>query len=92
MGYPILLFSLFLMTSVNLNGPVIPASIFYFFWNQVVLSIIFGQMVGHFARHLLKLAERKKWIDKESFFAFTVALAVNSLPSPLKLLIYLKTF
>ncbi|KAI9144447.1 Sodium/hydrogen exchanger family-domain-containing protein [Paraphysoderma sedebokerense] len=43
---------------------------------QVILAIILGVVIGYVARRLLRLSERGKLIDKESFLSFEIALAL----------------
>lgn len=47
---------------------------------QVILAIILGVVIGYGARRLLRLSERGKLIDKESFLSFEIALAVILFP------------
>lgn len=44
---------------------------------NILLSIVIGGVVGYIARKVLKFAEQRKLIDKESFLVFSVALAVS---------------
>lgn len=46
---------------------------------KIILSIIFGAVVGYYAREALRQAENSKLIDKESFVAFSFILAVLTL-------------
>ncbi len=48
---------------------------------QIIFSTIYGLIVGLLARYLLKLAERNKWIDTESFLSFFLALALFTIGS-----------
>lgn len=43
---------------------------------QIVLSIIVGVIVGVIGRIALKYATLKGWIDKESFLAYSIGLAL----------------
>lgn len=43
---------------------------------ECVVGAIFGFMIGYFARHSIKFAERKQLIDRESFLVFYFVLAV----------------
>ncbi|KAI3157110.1 hypothetical protein CBS147325_810 [Penicillium roqueforti] len=43
---------------------------------ECILGAIFGFAIGYFARHAIKLAERKGLIDRESFLVFYFVLAV----------------
>jgi sodium/hydrogen antiporter len=44
---------------------------------QILMSMILGGGIGYVARKLLKLAQRRDWIDKESLLGFSVALALT---------------
>lgn len=43
---------------------------------ECIAGAIFGFLIGYFARHSIKLAERKGLIDRESFLVFYFVLAV----------------
>ncbi|KAI9339612.1 Sodium/hydrogen exchanger family-domain-containing protein [Obelidium mucronatum] len=43
---------------------------------QVVLSVVIGIVAAYFGKRLLKTAERREWIDKESILSFSIALAL----------------
>jgi Na(+)/H(+) antiporter len=43
---------------------------------ECIFGAIFGFAIGYFARHAIKLAERKGLIDRESFLVFYFVLAV----------------
>lgn len=78
-GYPFLFLSLYL-----LNYPVGEAIGKWFYLNiayNIILSCIIGFVAGYVAKRLLKFAEGREWTDKESFFAYTLALAVSHLNS-----------
>ncbi|KAJ2844927.1 hypothetical protein GGI22_006721, partial [Coemansia erecta] len=50
---------------------------FYWIWcYNILLSVAIGIVVGYVARKLLRLAESYDLIDKESFLAFSIGLAV----------------
>ncbi|ORY49004.1 hypothetical protein BCR33DRAFT_714083 [Rhizoclosmatium globosum] len=43
---------------------------------QVCLSVILGTILAYLAKRVLKTAERRDWIDKESILSFSIALAL----------------
>ncbi|KAJ2381232.1 Na+/H+ antiporter, partial [Coemansia sp. RSA 2603] len=50
---------------------------FYWIWcYNILLSVVIGIVVGYVARKLLRWAESYDLIDKESFLAFSIGLAV----------------
>lgn len=57
-------------------GPAIGKWAYWIMAYNVLLSIVIGLIAGYIARKLLKYAEKKRFIDKESFLVFAVALAV----------------
>jgi sodium/hydrogen antiporter len=44
---------------------------------QIVLGTVYGATVGYMAKELLHWAENRKYVDRESFLVFAVALAVG---------------
>ncbi|KAJ3390979.1 hypothetical protein HDU84_006651 [Entophlyctis sp. JEL0112] len=44
---------------------------------QVVLSAVVGALIAYIAKRLLKTAERRDWMDKESILSFSIALTVR---------------
>ena len=46
---------------------------------QIVLAIAIGVFTGYGARKALMFVQARKWVDKESFLGFAIALAVRSL-------------
>jgi NhaP-type Na+/H+ or K+/H+ antiporter len=50
---------------------------FYDTWvYQIVVGALYGAVVGWVAKELLHWAEERKYVDRESFLVFAVALAV----------------
>lgn len=43
----------------------------------ILLSIVYGAVVGYVAKDLLHFAEERKYIDRESFLVFAITLAVS---------------
>jgi NhaP-type Na+/H+ or K+/H+ antiporter len=48
---------------------------------QIMLSVVYGAVVGWIAKELLHFAEERKYVDRESFLVFAVALAVSAVSS-----------
>jgi NhaP-type Na+/H+ or K+/H+ antiporter len=46
---------------------------------EVLLGIIIGALLGYSARKIMKFAERKKLIDRQSYVAQYVSLAILSI-------------
>lgn len=47
---------------------------------EICLSIVMGAVIGYIARKTLKEAEKREFIDHESFLAYGVGLTVRCLP------------
>ncbi|PGH32991.1 hypothetical protein GX50_04206 [[Emmonsia] crescens] len=92
LGYPFLFFAIYLIQFVGIGGNdgggvgegqfeggVTRAIALWFgeTWGYtIVLSVVYGAMVGWLAKELLHWAEEKKYIDRESFLIFAIALAL----------------
>ncbi|KAJ9300901.1 hypothetical protein DTO271G3_2065 [Paecilomyces variotii] len=84
LGYPFLFLGLYLLKYVGMggagttgNGGTAIAKWVYETWcYEILLSIAYGIAVGWLARDLLHWAEEKKYIDRESFLVFAIALAL----------------
>lgn len=51
---------------------------FYETWvYEILLSVIYGATVGWIAKEMLHWAEERKYVDRESFLVFAIALAVS---------------
>ncbi|KAK3817717.1 MAG: Sodium/hydrogen exchanger family-domain-containing protein [Benniella sp.] len=75
MGLPFLFLALYLLREPSTGTAI--AKWFYLVWAyQILLSIIIGGVIGAAARKLVKGAKNRKLIDKESFLAFSIALAL----------------
>ncbi|CAO3637853.1 unnamed protein product [Mucor fragilis] len=74
LGYPFLFLAIYLMQMDV--GPAIGKWAYWIMAYNVLLSIVIGLVVGFVARKLLKYAEQRRYIDKESFLVFAVALAL----------------
>ncbi|KAJ1765457.1 hypothetical protein LPJ74_006338 [Coemansia sp. RSA 1843] len=76
LGLPFLYFSLYLLNESYSTGHAI-GKWFYWIWcYNILLSVVIGIVVGYVARKLLRLAESYDLIDKESFLAFSIGLAI----------------
>jgi NhaP-type Na+/H+ or K+/H+ antiporter len=83
LGYPFLFLPLFLIKYVVLQPQTGGAGTavgmwFYDIWvYQILLGVMYGAVVGWIAKELLHFAEERKYVDRESFLVFAVALAVS---------------
>jgi sodium/hydrogen antiporter len=81
LGYPFLFLPLFLIQYVEGGEGQTGTAIgkwFYETWvYEIVLGTVYGAAVGWIAKELLHWAERKKYVDRESFIVFFIALAVS---------------
>ncbi|KAJ1799876.1 hypothetical protein LPJ59_001524 [Coemansia sp. RSA 2399] len=76
LGLPFLYFSLYLLNESYSTGHAM-GKWFYWIWcYNILLSVAIGIVIGYVARKLLRLAESYDLIDKESFLAFSIGLAV----------------
>ena len=87
LGYPFLFLALYIIKYTG-NGGAGQAggarlSMAYWFgetWGYVIiLSVVYGATVGWIAKELLHFAEERKFVDRESFLVFAIALAVGYL-------------
>lgn len=86
LGYPFLFLGLYLLKYVGMggagtsgNGGTAIAKWIYETWcYEILLSVAYGIVVGWLSRVLLHWAEEKKYIDRESFLVFAIALGVSS--------------
>ncbi|KAK4512345.1 H(+)-transporting V0 sector ATPase subunit d [Mucor velutinosus] len=74
LGYPFLFLAIYLLQMDV--GPAIGKWAYWIMAYNVLLSIVIGLVAGFVARKLLKYAEQRRFIDKESFLVFAVALAL----------------
>lgn len=75
LGYPFLFLAIYLMQKSV--GAAIGRWAYWIMAFQILLSIVIGFVVGYIARKLLKFAEQRNLIDKESFLVYSIALAVS---------------
>ncbi|KAL2007646.1 hypothetical protein VTN00DRAFT_7628 [Thermoascus crustaceus] len=84
LGYPFLFFGIYLLKYIGMGGEgttggagkAIALWIYETWCYTVILSVVYGITVGWLARELLHWAEEKKYIDRESFLVFAIALAL----------------
>jgi NhaP-type Na+/H+ or K+/H+ antiporter len=82
LGYPFLFFALYLIKYIGLGATEGGAGDaiglwFAFTWGYtIILSIIYGAVVGWVAKELLHFAEERNYVDRESFLVFAIALAL----------------
>lgn len=76
MGFPFLFLAIYLLNSHSDTGAAV-GKWFYLTWcYQLLLSIVIGVIVGWVARRLLYEAERRNFIERQSFLVFAIALAL----------------
>nr|ODN82429.1 Na+/H+ exchanger AnNHA1 [Cryptococcus depauperatus CBS 7841] len=77
-AFPFLYISLYLLLDKSPGHAV--GEWFYMTWcYEIVLGIIIGSLLGFTARKFMKFAERKRLIDRQSYVAQYVSLAVLSI-------------
>ncbi|KAL1306568.1 hypothetical protein AAFC00_005254 [Neodothiora populina] len=84
LGYPFLFLPLFLIKYIGDGGAGQTGgagkAIGYWFgetWGyEILLSIVYGAVVGWIAKDLLHFAEKRKYVDRESFLVFAITLAL----------------
>ncbi|KAK2813295.1 hypothetical protein FQN50_000609 [Emmonsiellopsis sp. PD_5] len=82
LGYPFLFFAIYLIRYVGGGedeGGAGKAMALWFgeTWAYtILLSVVYGAVVGWLAKETLHWAEEKKFVDRESFLVFAVALAL----------------
>lgn len=84
LGYPFLFLPLYLIKYVlhggvgHGNGGTAVGMWFYETWvYEIILGVLYGATVGWIAKELLHWAESRKYVDRESFLVFAIALAVS---------------
>jgi NhaP-type Na+/H+ or K+/H+ antiporter len=79
LGYPFLFLALYLIKYNDQEHGVSTTLGLWFgdTWGYtILLSAIYGAVVGWLAKELLHWAEEKKFVDRESFLVFAIALAL----------------
>ena len=85
LGYPFLFLPLYLIKYVgygglgqNKNAGNAVGEWFGETWGYIVLlSVVYGAVVGWIAKELLHWAEERRYVDRESFLVFAITLAVS---------------
>jgi len=85
LGYPFLFLPLYLIKYTHDNGAGQTGgagkAIGYWFgetWGyEILLSVLYGAVVGWIAKELLHWAEERKYVDRESFLVFAITMAVS---------------
>ncbi|KAJ3413831.1 hypothetical protein HDV05_007431 [Chytridiales sp. JEL 0842] len=75
LGTPFLFLAIYLQRIPN-SGQAVGEWIYKVMLYQVAVSIALGAILAYLARKMLKLAERRQWIDKESILSFSISLAL----------------
>jgi len=87
LGYPFLFLALYLIKYTGYDG-VLPLGVtggggkaialwFYETWcYTIILSVVYGAVIGWIAKELLHWAEERRYVDRESFLVFAITLAV----------------
>jgi NhaP-type Na+/H+ or K+/H+ antiporter len=89
LGYPFLFLPLYLIQHVGGGGLGSDHSVknaiglwFGETWGYtIILSVVYGAVVGWIAKELLHWAEEKQYVDRESFLVFAITLAVSTFPN-----------
>lgn len=83
LGYPFLFLPLYLIQYIGSHGDLDgKASTAVGLWfgetlgYTIILSVIYGAVVGWVAKELLHWAEERKYVDRESFLVFAITLAL----------------
>lgn len=82
LGYPFLFFALYLIKYVGSGATSGGAGDamglwFAFTWGYtIILSILYGAVVGWVGKELLHWAEERNYVDRESFLVFAIAIAL----------------
>lgn len=84
LGYPFLFLALYLLKytehgGLGQSGGVSKAMGYWFgeTWGYtIILGVAYGIAVGWVAKGMLHFAEGRKWVDRESFLVFAIALAL----------------
>ena len=88
LGYPFLFLGLYLVKYTHFHGRGEEGggglAIGLWFgetWGYtILLSVVYGAVVGWIAKELLHWAEERRYVDRESFLVFAITLAVSYLP------------
>ncbi|KAJ5619622.1 Na/H antiporter [Penicillium lagena] len=86
LGYPFLFFGIYLLKYIGMGGEgysggagkAIGLWVYETWVYTILLSVAYGVVVGWLSRKLLHWAEEKRYVDRESFLVFALALAEDS--------------
>jgi sodium/hydrogen antiporter len=100
LGYPFLFIALYLLKFTGMGGEGTTGGAgkaigmwFYETWcYTILLSILYGIVVGWVSMKLLHWAEEKKYVDRESFLVFAISLGVYLIFLSLSLLAFVFVF
>lgn len=87
LGYPFLFLALYLMKYTQGpgfdggGGKAIALWVYETLVYEIVLSVVYGAVVGWLSMKLLHWAEEKRYVDRESFLVFAISLGVSFLSS-----------
>lgn len=82
LGYPFLFFALYLIKFVGVSssyagfGSAMGIWLLITWGYVIILSIIYGAVVGWLAKELLQWCERRNYVDRQSFLVFAIAMAL----------------
>ncbi|ODQ78833.1 hypothetical protein BABINDRAFT_162513 [Babjeviella inositovora NRRL Y-12698] len=76
MAFPFIFLSLFLIVHEGNAGEIIKDWVCLTILYECIFGCVLGAILGYCGRHAIKFAERKELIDRESFLAFYIVMAV----------------
>jgi len=80
LGYPFLFLAMYLLHYTGEGEHSAGKAIGYWFgitWGyEIIMSVLYGALVGWIFKEALHWAEEKKYVDRESFLVFAITLAV----------------
>lgn len=84
LGFPFLYLAIYLLARTGEDktysvGKEVGRWVYAVVIYQILLSIVFGSLIGYLARKSLKWAESRSYIDKANFFAYGLGLAFFTL-------------
>lgn len=75
LGFPFLMLPIWILTS-STSGQAMKEWFLHTWLYEIMLSCVLGAILGFIARYLLEKSEQYRLIDKESFLAYSIALAL----------------
>ncbi|CAO1632636.1 unnamed protein product [Sympodiomycopsis kandeliae] len=84
LGFPFLYLAIYLLNRASIDqgtsvGTEIGRWVYAVLIYQVLLSTVYGAVLGFLARKSLRYAESRKWIDRDNFHAYGLGLALFTL-------------